>query len=141
MLSRLTYKSTSTDATKKIAYIFSKMFLNNTDCAIVFLQGELGSGKTTFARYILNFLGIGEKEFEGSPTFTIINEYKNNIYHIDLYRLKTKEEIENIGLYEILDNKGIFLIEWPQLLELKKGIFVTFEIVNTYTRKIFVDKR
>jgi len=141
MLTRVVYKSSSVEDTKKIALFFAKKFIKHYDKVVILLNGELSSGKTTFARYVLNGLGIDDKEFEGSPTFTIINEYRNNIFHIDLYRLKTKEEIESIGLFELLDKKGIFLIEWPKLLELKKGIFVQFEIADTNVRKIFVDKR
>lgn len=140
MLTKVVYKSSSVEDTKKIALFFAKKFIKYRDKAVVLLNGELSSGKTTFVRYVLNGLGIDDKEFEGSPTFTIINEYKNNIFHIDLYRLKAKDDLENIGLFELLDKKGIFLIEWPQLLELEKGIFVQFEILDTGMRKIFIDK-
>ena len=141
MLTRVVYKSSSVEDTKKIALFFAKKFIKHHNKVIIFLSGEMGSGKTTFTRYVLNGLGIDDREFEGSPTFTIINEYKNNIFHIDLYRLKTKEDLENIGLFELLDKKGIFLIEWPKLLELEKGIFVQFEITDGSIRKIFIDKR
>ncbi len=141
MLNKVIYTSTSEDNTKKIARLFAKKFISTQDKATILLKGDLGSGKTTFTRYVLNFLGIDDDEFEGSPTFTIINEYRNNIFHIDLYRLKSKDELESTGLFEILDKNGIFFIEWPEFIEFKKGIFVTFEILNSNRRKIIIDKR
>ncbi len=142
MLKNVSYKSTSLENTKKIAIFFAKKFIETNNKTIVLLEGDLGSGKTTFVRYILNVLGISDTAFEGSPTFTIINQYKNNIFHIDLYRLTTKEDADNLGLFEILDTKGIFLIEWHRLLDIRTGILVKFKILNETERKItFIDKR
>ena len=140
MLQNLIYKSDSIESTKKIAEFFAKKFLKKNDKIVIFLEGDLGSGKTTFVRYVLNCLGISDSKFEGSPTFTIVNEYKNNIFHIDLYRLKNEEDIENIGIGESLDRNGIFFIEWPGLLKIKANICIKFEAINLNKRKIIIDK-
>jgi len=91
---------------------------------VVFLYGEIGVGKTTFIKYLINGF---QKENKmkltevTSPTFNLLNEYKINqikINHYDFFRLKSVEEIKNLGLFE--DNKNlIILIEWPQIIKKK----------------------
>ena len=89
----------------------------------VFLYGELGVGKTTFVKYLINNLQKREKikitEIP-SPTFNIVYEYrikKKRIQHFDLYRLKKKKECLNIGLFE--DDDVISIIEWPEKVHFK----------------------
>lgn len=82
---------------------------------IVLLQGEMGSGKTTFVRYFNDFI---QAETATSPTFSIVNEYSypaGRFYHFDLYRLNNPEELEEIGFDEYLQSDNICLIEWPEL--------------------------
>ncbi len=82
------------------------------------LSGELGSGKTQFIKGIC--LGLGVEEIVNSPTFVIVNEYgspNSQIFHFDLYRIKSAYEVINIGLYDYLNSGGIILIEWPELIE------------------------
>ena len=84
---------------------------------IVVLTGELGSGKTKFVEGFLSYFGL-ENEIS-SPTFTIVNEYKNNdinIYHFDVYRLADSSEFYEIGGDEYFYT-GICLIEWGELIE------------------------
>jgi tRNA threonylcarbamoyladenosine biosynthesis protein TsaE len=85
---------------------------------IICLSGELGSGKTSFVQGLARGLDVAGKYYITSPTYSIIHEYPGRIalFHIDLYRLRGKEEIYETGLYEILDRTGIFAIEWPELL-------------------------
>ena len=107
--------------TKKTAEIFSK---NIQKGDVVFFYGEVGVGKTTFIKYLINHLQKknGEELTEiPSPTFSVLNEYKLNeieIVHLDLYRLKNKEELENLSIFEDKSNK-ILLIEWPELIKEK----------------------
>ena len=90
----------------------------------LFLFGEIGVGKTTFARQLINFFELKNniKESEVlSPTFNILFEYELKdfiIKHYDLYRLKNEEEIKNLELFEI-EEKNITLIEWPELIKNK----------------------
>ncbi len=90
----------------------------------VFLYGEIGVGKTTFIRYLINqFQKLNKLEITEvtSPTFNLLNEYSINnfkINHYDLFRLKSAEEIKNLDLFE--DNKNIItLVEWPQIIKEK----------------------
>ncbi len=85
---------------------------------VVAFYGELGSGKTQFIKGICSSLGV--KDVVNSPTFIIVNEYSygagKKIYHFDLYRMKTTDEVLEIGFEDYL-NKGLILIEWPGLVE------------------------
>jgi tRNA threonylcarbamoyladenosine biosynthesis protein TsaE len=85
---------------------------------IVLLFGDLGAGKTTLTQGICKGLGLPEGEYIRSPTFTLINEYlgKFPIYHIDLYRMDGREEIESLGLEEVLFGKGVSIVEWSEKL-------------------------
>jgi tRNA threonylcarbamoyladenosine biosynthesis protein TsaE len=81
----------------------------------VLLIGNLGAGKTTLAKGILNGLGLAEPEEVASPTFTLIHEYgEGRAYHIDLYRLDTAGQIATLGLDEIFDRQAVVLIEWGE---------------------------
>ena len=88
----------------------------------IFLYGEIGVGKTTFARLLINNYESEKKLIESevlSPTFNILFEYDIKdfkIEHYDLYRLKNKKDIENIGLFENLEQK-IIIVEWPELIK------------------------
>ena len=91
---------------------------------VVFLYGEIGVGKTTFARLLINNYEKEKKLKESevlSPTFNIVFEYKIKdftVKHYDLYRLKNEADIKNIGLFENSD-RSIILIEWPELIKKK----------------------
>lgn len=118
--------SNSENETKQFAKDFASK-LNNR--SVVVLTGELGCGKTKFVEGFLSYFGL-ENEIS-SPTFTIVNEYKNEnatIYHFDVYRLSDSSEFYEIGGDEYFD-KGICLIEWGELIEdalPKNYIHITF---------------
>lgn len=81
-------------------------------------DGEMGAGKTTFITQLLKQFGI--EEIEGSPTYSIINEYTVKdlkIYHLDCYRIEQRNEILNLGLDELLDEKAYFFIEWAEKID------------------------
>tara|TARA_B100000963_G_scaffold138310_1_gene120401 strand:+ start:821 stop:1276 length:456 start_codon:yes stop_codon:yes gene_type:complete len=111
----------SESETEELAYkIQKKLKLEN----VVFLYGEMGVGKTTFIKYLINGLQKDNKlklTEVTSPTFNLLNEYQINqikINHYDLFRLKTFEELKNLDLFD--DNKNtITVIEWPQLIKEK----------------------
>ena len=107
--------------TEELASKFSKKIKPGN---MVFLYGEMGVGKTTFIRYLINQfqkdndLDITEVT---SPTFNLLNEYQINqikINHYDLFRLKSEEEIKNLDIFEHKINT-ITLIEWPQIIKEK----------------------
>ena len=105
--------------TKELSERFSKI-LNKGD--IVFLFGEIGTGKTTFIKYLINHLQKKSNEEITeipSPTFNILHEYKVKdlkILHYDLYRVKDKNELENLGQIQDQENALTF-VEWPDLLK------------------------
>ena len=92
--------------------------------AAVLLIGNLGAGKTTLAKGIVNGLGAATPEEVSSPTFTLIHEYGRGVYHIDLYRLEEPREVETLGLEELFDREAVVLIEWgerfPQFLPVER---------------------
>jgi N-acetylmuramate 1-kinase len=101
--------------TKHLAELLS-VHLKKTD--IVLLKGDLGSGKTTFAQFLIRSL-IPTVSNVQSPTFNIVNGYedeKHIVSHLDLYRLKHQDELLEIGFEEFLYS-GITIIEWPELAE------------------------
>jgi tRNA threonylcarbamoyladenosine biosynthesis protein TsaE len=84
--------------------------------AHVAVYGEMGAGKTTFIQCICHAFGL---QFAGSPTFSLVNEYTlsdgKKLYHFDLYRLNSAEELRAIGFEEYLDAGHYIFIEWPQI--------------------------
>lgn len=90
--------------------------------ATVLLSGNLGAGKTTLAKGIIAGRGAAEAEEVVSPTFTLIHEYGSpvTVYHIDLYRLETIDEVRHLGIEDLFDSDALVLIEWgerfPELL-------------------------
>ncbi|MGA2185084.1 MAG: tRNA (adenosine(37)-N6)-threonylcarbamoyltransferase complex ATPase subunit type 1 TsaE [Bryobacteraceae bacterium] len=82
--------------------------------AVVLLIGNLGAGKTTLAKGIAQGLGAVAADEVSSPTFTLIHEYGERVYHIDLYRLDTTAEVATLGLDEIFDRDAVVLVEWGE---------------------------
>ena len=126
--------------TKSLAERFSKLIKQGD---FILLSGNLGVGKTTFIKYIINSLQKANKEKISevtSPTFTVINEYqikKILIKHYDLYRIKNKKELNNLGIQENLKDQ-ITLVEWPEIIKkikIKNSINLIFEYKKNYTER------
>ena len=126
--------------TKSIAEIFS----NNIKVGdTIFLRGELGVGKTTFIRYLINFLQRQNNQSIteiSSPTFNLVHEYQLGslvIKHYDLYRINDEKELANIGIYEDNPDK-ITLIEWPEKMKKYKTnniLDLNFEYGDEYKKR------
>ena len=109
---------------------------------IFFLFGEMGVGKTTFVKYLINNLqNISKNNLTEvtSPTFNIMNEYNIGnllIKHYDLYRLKSSNELQDLNLFNEND-KAILIIEWPQIIKEKPNIVTKlyFEYENEYQNR------
>ena len=126
--------------TKLVAERLSKL-INLGD--FILLTGNLGVGKTTFTKYIINSLQrINRQQISEvpSPTFNITNEYqikKILIKHYDLYRIKNEKELNNLGIQENL-KKQITLVEWPEVvkkLKIKNSISLIFKYNKSYTER------
>lgn len=104
--------------TEKIGMQISKYISNKIDSLpfLIFLIGELGAGKTTLCRGILE--GLGYKGIVKSPTFNIVESYEflnYLIFHFDFYQISHQKELSNIGIQEYLEtSNGISIIEWPE---------------------------
>ncbi|MBE5817816.1 MAG: tRNA (adenosine(37)-N6)-threonylcarbamoyltransferase complex ATPase subunit type 1 TsaE [Clostridiales bacterium] len=109
--------------------------------AIVLLNGDMGAGKSVFARGIIQSLGY--KGAVTSPTFTLMNEYPTEpvVYHFDLYRLKSYDQLYDIGYDEYIYSDGISLIEWSEKMEHllpENYVEIIIEKIDPTTRKITV---
>jgi tRNA threonylcarbamoyladenosine biosynthesis protein TsaE len=114
-------KLKSPEDTKKFSKKISKII---QDGDVIFLYGEIGVGKTTFARFLINHLqvenGIKQSDIL-SPTFNIVYDYdikKRKILHYDLYRLKSYKDFLELGMFEKSENH-ITIVEWPELIKEK----------------------
>jgi tRNA threonylcarbamoyladenosine biosynthesis protein TsaE len=108
---------------------------------VLALWGELGSGKTLFTRGIARGMGVPRQVPITSPTFTIINEYEGRLrlYHLDLYRLTTIEDLETLPWREVMFGTGVAVIEWPDRMgELlpEKRWDITFAFLDDDRRRI-----
>jgi len=127
----------SEETTKELAKELSN-YLKGGE--IIFLYGEMGVGKTTFVKYLINEFQIKKKlktTEVTSPTFNLLNEYgvdDLSIKHYDLFRLKDKSELKNLDIFE--NNKNaITLIEWPQLIN-KEKLNKTIDLIFNYENEL-----
>ena len=127
----------SEETTRELARELSN-YLKGSE--IIFLYGEMGVGKTTFVKYLINQFQVKKNlptTEVTSPTFNLLNEYEIDdliIKHYDLFRLKDKSEIKYLDLFE--NNKNIItLIEWPQLIN-KKNLNKTIDLLFSYENEL-----
>ena len=106
----------------------SNFVLKNVNRDIILITGQVGTGKTTLIKEYCKLIGV--KEIVNSPTYTLINEYQNKsckIVHMDLYRVEDINEINELGLFEYLEN-NIVIIEWPEII--LKMIDIKYSLIN-----------
>ena len=117
------------------------------DVKVWLLIGEMGAGKTTLIKAVSRALGASG-DFS-SPTYALVNEYPlasegARIYHLDLYRLRSAEEAQDIGIEDYLLGGDYCFVEWPQLIQslLREGEYITIHIssLSEYERKISIFK-
>jgi|SRR5438034_4421373 tRNA threonylcarbamoyladenosine biosynthesis protein TsaE len=107
---------------------------------IVVLRGDLGAGKTTLVKGIVQGFNAAEEEDVTSPTFTLIHEYRGpetTVYHIDLYRVDTQRELETLGLNDLINENSVLLIEWGE----KFARFVRERDVEIAIERVSDDER
>lgn len=111
---------------------------------IYFLYGELGAGKTFFVTQFCRELGV--TEYVSSPSYVLLNEYDARaftVFHLDLYRLGSAEEILELGITDFTD-EGIVFVEWPQIAEeliTQERVEIYFEIVEEHREVVIIDRR
>lgn len=111
---------------------------------IYFLYGELGAGKTFFVTNFCRELGV--TDYVSSPSYVLLNEYDAKdftVFHLDLYRLGSPEEIYELGITDFTE-EGILFIEWPDIAEEilpKERIEIYFEVIDNYRKVKIIDRR
>ena len=140
LLSTCKYQITtrSVDETKKLGKIIGTAVTGGT---VLALTGDLGSGKTSFVQGLARGLEVPDDYYITSPSYTLINEYPGRypLFHVDLYRISDPVDMEDIGLYELLESVGIVAIEWADKLSddlLSSYLAIHFDIVDDQTREI-----
>jgi tRNA threonylcarbamoyladenosine biosynthesis protein TsaE len=132
------HKSTSEKDTFELAKRLAESFQGQE---VVLLTGELGAGKTIFAKGIAAGLDMEDIHQVCSPSFTLVNIYQARypVYHIDLYRLGKDSEIEDLGWEDYLD-RGVVIVEWAEKLKMDvEGIRISIDVLNDETRKITIE--
>ena len=109
---------------------------------VIAYQGDLGAGKTAFTRGVA--CGLGAKESVTSPTYTIVNEYlsgKYPLFHFDMYRLASSDDLLDIGWEDYLDRGGVCAVEWSENVAdaMEDAIIVTIEKLGEDSRRITVE--
>ena len=120
--------------TKRLARTFVKA-LKRRKSAVVLFDASMGAGKTTFVREVVKGLGI--RVPATSPTFSIINKYSKNVYHVDLYRIENVDELKNTDFYEIISGENFVFIEWTEKFEIeypKDAIWIKIEMGEDQVR-------
>jgi len=125
--------------TEKLGRIIAKCAEKGT---VICLDGELGAGKTSLARFIAKELGV--KDYIVSPTFTIIKEYEGRLpfYHMDVYRIDSEDDMYDLGYDEYIYSEGVTVIEWSKLIEgilPEERIKIEIKRINDTKREINID--
>ena len=136
------YISHSPNDTENIAVSLAET-LNGGE--VVAFRGGLGMGKTCFTRGLAK--GLGYKGDVTSPTFALINEYlggRLNLYHFDMYRISTWEELYSSGFFEYIEEKGVVAAEWSENIENalpENRVYVEIKVLDQDKREILIYKK
>lgn len=126
------YISNSLDDTNNLATKIADKLVGGE---IILLNGELGAGKTTFTKGLANALDI--KDIVTSPTFTFMKSYNGRLklYHYDMYRVESEDELYELGLAEFLYADGVCVIEWNKFEDLINPIVINISYLGDSSRK------
>ena len=110
--------------------------------SILAYRGDLGAGKTAFTRGLAR--GLGTAEMVTSPTYTIVNEYLGGrcpLFHFDMYRLRSSDDLFDIGWDDYLDRCGVCAVEWSENVDdaMEDAIYVTIEKLGENARRITIE--
>jgi tRNA threonylcarbamoyladenosine biosynthesis protein TsaE len=138
----ITKKTENQKATETFGEFLAKVIVaSKLRNVLVLLEGELGSGKTTFTKGLT--AGVGSKVISTSPTFIFLAIYEGGVlplYHFDLYRINNPSELDELGFFEFLTKEGIIVVEWGERVEdfLEYDIKVNFQKTSQTSRTIKV---
>ena len=130
-----------TNAPEQTELVGAKLAQQLTAGTIIAYKGDLGAGKTAFTRGLAR--GLGARESVTSPTYTIVNEYLSGrlpLFHFDMYRLHSADELFDIGWEDYLDRGGVCAVEWSENVAdaLENPITVTIEKLGEDSRRITI---
>jgi len=132
------YITNSPAETEKIGAALGKIIAPGT---VIAYRGDLGAGKTAFTRGLA--IGLGSSELVTSPTYTIVNEYLGGrcpLFHFDMYRLRSSDDLWDIGWEDYLDRNGICAVEWSENVAdaLEDPITITIKKLGEESRRITI---
>ena len=133
------YITNSPEETEKVGSALARLLQPGT---VIAYRGDLGAGKTAFTRGLA--LGLGCREIVTSPTYTIVNEYLGGrlpLFHFDMYRLSSSDDLFDIGWEDYLDRGGICAVEWSENVEdaMEDAVTVTIDKLGENSRRITVE--
>ena len=129
----------SPEETEKVGEKLGQILSPNT---VLAFRGDLGAGKTAFTRGLAR--GLGCTEQVTSPTYTIVNEYLSGripLFHFDMYRLQSADDLWDIGWEDYLDRGGICAVEWSENVReaMENAVFITIEKIGEDSRRIQIE--
>ena len=135
----MTYETNSPAETERIGEALGKILTPGT---VIAYRGGLGAGKTAFTRGLAR--GLGCQEMVTSPTYTIVNEYLGGrlpLFHFDMYRLRSSDDLWDIGWEDYLERGGICAVEWSENVAdaMETPITITIEKLGEDTRRITIE--
>ena len=133
------YLTHSPAETEALGEKIAKLLLPGT---IIAYRGDLGAGKTAFTRGLAR--GLGCTDIVTSPTYTIVNEYLGGrlpLFHFDMYRLASSDDLWDIGWEDYLDRDGICAVEWSENVDdaMENAIYITIEKTGEESRRITIE--
>ena len=135
----MTFQTNSPAETEAIGAALGKILKPGT---VIAYRGDLGAGKTAFTRGLAK--GLGCAEMVTSPTYTIVNEYLGGripLFHFDMYRLRSSDDLFDIGWDDYLDRGGVCAVEWSENVDdaMEDAIYITIEKLGEDSRRITLE--